>query len=250
VTRTRTTRGEVAAALWPELEPEAAAGNLRVTLRYLHRVLEPERDPGAAPWYVRSRGEVLELVPEMLVVDAWEMERLLDAAEAADHESRAGDVLAHLREALAWWRGEFAGDLYDEWIDHERSRLRARFLAGAVRTGELLLGRGAVDEALALGTRAVQAEPWSEPAYRLVASAHLARGDRASTRRTLERCRAMLDDLGVSADAETEMLWRRTDQGAGQPAPERPEGEPREVGSRRASEPARGVARTTSLRDG
>ena len=214
VVRGRTTRGEVAATMWPDLDAEAASANLRVTLRYLHRVLEPERDSGAAPWYVRTTGDVLELATDRLVVDSRAMEAQLDIARDADRAGRTGDTLAALRGALAWWHGDFAVDVFDEWVDHERTRLRARFLAGVVRAGELLLGRGEVDEALELGTRALLAEEWSEPAYRLVASAHLARGDRASARRTLERCRAVLDDFGVGAEPQTEMLWRRLDPAA------------------------------------
>jgi DNA-binding SARP family transcriptional activator/ATP/maltotriose-dependent transcriptional regulator MalT len=209
VVKGHVTRGDAASTLWPDLDPETAAGNLRVTLRYLQRVLEPDRDPGTAAWFVRADGDALRLCTDMLVVDVWEMERHLDGAAAADADGRPGDALRELECALDVWHGDFLADSFDDWALLEQDRIRARFLAGAVRAGELLLARGRAERALELGTRAVDAEPWSEAAYRLVASAHLAAGDTASARRALTRCRAMLADLGVDPEPTTAMLDRR-----------------------------------------
>ena len=86
--------------------------------------------------------------------------------------------------------------------------MRARFLAASVRAGELLVGQGEVDRALRIGTRAVEAEPWSEPAHRLVMAAHLARGDRASARRALDRCYSALAELGVDPEPSTAVFER------------------------------------------
>lgn len=207
----RATRGGVAATLWPDLDPDAALGNLRVTLRYLQRVLQPERDAGAAPWFIRSHGDVVTLTTDFLVVDVWELERHLDAATEADAAGRIGHALDELELALSEWRGEFFPDGFDDWATVERDRIRARVIAAAIRAGELLLGQGANDRALELATRAITAEPWSEPAYRLAISAHLARGDRASARRALHSCHAMLDELGVGSEPATRMLERRLD---------------------------------------
>ena len=74
----RLTREAAAASLWPEADTEAALGNLRVTLGYLHKVLEPDRATGDAPWFVRSEGDVLTLTDEGLSIDAWDLELLLD----------------------------------------------------------------------------------------------------------------------------------------------------------------------------
>jgi DNA-binding SARP family transcriptional activator len=209
VVRGHTTRGDAATTLWPDLDPETAAGNLRVTLRYLQRVLEPDREPGTAAWFVRADGDTLRLCTDMLVVDVWEMERHLDTAAEADADGRPGDALHELERALDAWHGDFLTDSFDDWALLEQDRVRARFLTGAVRAGELLLARGRAERALELGTRAIEAEPWSEAAYRLVASAHLAAGDTASARRVLARCRTMLTDLGVDPEPATAMLERR-----------------------------------------
>jgi DNA-binding SARP family transcriptional activator len=208
VARRRVTRAETEAALWPEFDAATAGGNLRTTLGYLQRVLEPERAAGDAPFHVRGDGDALLLAEEAVTVDAWEFERLLDEAADAEAAGAPSVALTAYEQAAGLWGGDYLVDVYDDWAGPERDRLRARFLAGSVRAGELQLAAGDIDRALLLATRAIEAERWSEPAHRLVIAAHLARGDRASARRALERCHRALDDLGVEPAELTVMLER------------------------------------------
>jgi DNA-binding SARP family transcriptional activator len=208
VARRRVTRSETEAALWPELNEVTAGGNLRTTLGYLQRVLEPDRAAGDAPFHVRGDGDALLLADEAVTVDVWEFERLLDEAADAEAAGAPSRALAAYEAAAALWGGEYLVDVYDDWAGPERDRLRARFLAGSVRAGELQLAAGNVDRALQLATRAIEAEPWSEPGHRLVIASHLARGDRASARRALERCHRALDEMGVEPADLTVMLER------------------------------------------
>jgi DNA-binding SARP family transcriptional activator len=208
VARRRVTRSETETALWPDADGTAAGGNMRTTLGYLQRVLEPERAAGDAPFHVRADGDTLLLADEAVTVDAWEFERLLDQAADAEAAGAPTVALSAYEAAAALWGGEYLVDVYDDWAGPERGRLRARFLTGSVRAGELQLAAGDIDRALLLATRAIEAEPWSEGAHRLAIAAHLARGDRASARRALDRCHGALGDLGVEADDLTVMLER------------------------------------------
>jgi DNA-binding SARP family transcriptional activator len=208
VSNRRITREAAAAALWPDADTEAALGNLRVTLGYLHKVLEPDRASGDATWFVRAEGDVLVLADEGVGIDAWELDVLLDDADGAERAGAPSIALGHYEAALDLWQGDYLSDVYDDWAGPERDRVRARFLAASVRAGELLLGQGAVDRALRIGTRAVEAEPWSEPAHRLVMAAHLARGDRASARHALDRCYSALAELGVDPEPSTAVFER------------------------------------------
>lgn len=80
-------RETIADDLWPHLEGEAAANNLRGTLSHLLGALEPHR--GRAPsYFVRQGARDLTLTGvDRLEVDVWSFERHLDDAEAAE---RAG----------------------------------------------------------------------------------------------------------------------------------------------------------------
>ncbi len=210
MTRGGGTREELAGALWPDLDPAAAGRNLRVTLSYLLAVLEPDRAEGAPSCFVRAEGAGLRLTGhEWLRVDAWEMERLLDLGAQAESLGEPSAALDSYREATALYRGPYLIDAgYEEWALPHRDRLVARFVAGAVRAGELTLAAGDPDEALHLASRALEAEPWSEPAHRLAVAAHVARGDRAAARRAMDTCLRQLDELGVPPTEDTEIVFR------------------------------------------
>ncbi len=208
VLRPVASRESIAAAIWPDLDTSAASQNLRRTLNYLHGVLEPDRGPGDAPWFVRSDGDVVRLEREGLWVDVWELDAHLDAVARSDASAQPARLVDEVDAALALWRGDLLADIYDDWVGASREGLRARFVAATVRAGELHLGRGHVDRALAIASCALEAEPYSEAAHRLMMATHLARGDTAMAGRAYERCRAMLDELGAQPDAATTMLAR------------------------------------------
>ena len=210
MTRGGGTREELAGALWPDLDSAAALRNLRVTLSYLLAVLEPERAEGAPSCFVRAEGAGLRLTGhEWLRVDAWEMERLLDLGAQAEGLGEPSAALDCYRQAADLYRGAYLIDAgYEEWALPHRDRLVSRFVAGAVRAGELTLAAGNRDEALHLASRALEAEPWSEPAHRLAVAAHIARGDRAAARRAMQTCLRQLDELGVPPTEDTEIIFR------------------------------------------
>ena len=210
MTRGGGTREELAGALWPDLDSTAALRNLRVTLSYLLAVLEPDRAEGAPSCFVRAEGAGLRLTGhEWLRVDAWEMERLLDLAAQAESLGEPSAALDSYRQAADLYRGPYLIDAgYEEWALPHRDRLVARFVAGAVRAGELTLAAGDPDEALHLASRALEAELWSEPAHRLAVAAHAARGDRAAARRAMDTCLRQLDELGVPPTEDTEIVFR------------------------------------------
>ena len=139
VARRRARRETVGDELWPQVGDPAH--NLRVNLNHLQQVLQPERPSHSRPYFLRANGDWLELVvDEHLEIDVWELDARLDEADAA---GRAGAVTAALEAfdaALPLWRGEpFADVPYASWAEPERARLRARYVAGAIRAGELWL---------------------------------------------------------------------------------------------------------------
>ncbi|MEY2571570.1 MAG: hypothetical protein QOE63_1920, partial [Acidimicrobiaceae bacterium] len=208
----RATRERVAADLWPELDAAGGGRNLRVTLAYLHRVLEPDRGEGDAPFFVRQDGGTLELRAEgWLAVDMWRFDELLDEAAAFERAGMPSLALHAYEGALALWQGDPLAGIYDEWAIDGAERLRRRCARAAVRCGELVLAHGDTDRALALADQALGLEAWAEPAHRLVVSAHLARHDRGAARRALDHYRKLLSELGTTPDEATRVLERLLD---------------------------------------
>jgi LuxR family maltose regulon positive regulatory protein len=204
-------REQVMEALWPDLSADAADRNLRVTLTYLHRVLEPARSKGEAPFFVRQSGAALSLCPPPhLRIDAHEFEALLDRADDADDRGLASVALELLDAALALWRGPCLVDVaYEEWAQAPRRAWTERFVRAAVRAGELHVAAGRTGLARRNARRALEADEWSEAAHRVLIAAALADGDRAGAVRAMSECDAMLADLGVEAAPATDMLRRR-----------------------------------------
>jgi LuxR family maltose regulon positive regulatory protein len=203
-------RSELAAALWPDHAADAAANNLRVTLSYLVRGLEPDRLDGAPSSFVRHDGELLTLAGgDHLAVDVWAFDSHLAAARAAERDGALSLALEAYGRAVSTWRGPLLPDVTAGWAESEQERLRVRYLDAATRRGELLLASGETHEPELLAGAVLGLEPWSERAYRLLVSTYLERGDRSAARRALERCQAMCADLGVAPEPETRMLGRR-----------------------------------------
>lgn len=212
-----TSRAAIMAGLWPDLDERAAANNMRVTVTYLLRVLEPWRSPREPAYHIRVHGQTVRLVTsDWLRIDVDEFEEHVALAARAEAEGTPSLALEHNLAAVALYRGEAYEDVADaDWIAPEREHFRGRFVATATRAGELLVGRGDVEEAERVAWRAVEVDPWAERAYAVLVSAALARGDRSAARRTLDRGLAAMADLGVEPSEETRSLSRRVRGGGG-----------------------------------
>ena len=204
-------RARVSAALWPDLDLEDGLRNLRVTLNYAQRVLEPDRAEGDPPYFLRSAAGVLSLhADEWLSVDVQIFERLLDEAAALDRQGAPSRALDKFRAALALYRDDFLFDAPDaEWADGDRYRLRARYVTAAVRAGELLVAVGRQEEALGLAHGVLRADRWSEAGYQLLMIIHLEQDALDAAQLAHRQCLRMLAELGASPSPRTKLLEAR-----------------------------------------
>ena len=182
--RQRLTRDEVIDALWPQLEPEAGAANLRKAAHHARQAL------GRHDSVVLQAGEVLLWPERPVLVDALQFEQLADAALGQRDPSVCADVAA-----------SYSGDLlpgarFEPWVEATRERLRERQL-------QLLRASGQWE-------RLAQIDPEDEPAHRALMQRELAAGNRASALRWYAHLReALQEGLGVSPDAQTQALYER-----------------------------------------
>ena len=140
---------EVADALWPDQEGDAALRSLAVNLHRLRRLL------GSAA-AVAHHERRIALDPRHVRCDAFVFERLLDQSAMA-----ANDADRHrlAREALAAYRGDFlAGEDAQSWIIPVRERLRSRFITACAAQGALLAAAGRAEEARSFYQRGLEAD--------------------------------------------------------------------------------------------
>ncbi len=212
VVHPRARRDAVADALWPDLSDPRH--NLRVTLNYLQRALDACSPSGSPGCHLHADRESIGLVESSVSCDLWELGGLLGAAASHERAGRPREAVEALDRALAIWTGPpFEDVVGSDWIRDEQTRWRDRLGVAALRCGELHLAAAEVDGARVAGETAISNDPTDERAYQLLARAHIANGDPARARRTLDACIAMLDDLGVGpADATEELMARLTDR--------------------------------------
>jgi DNA-binding SARP family transcriptional activator len=202
-------RGQAGDDLWPRLDAGAQSRNLRVTLSYLLRVLEPDRAPRDASFFVRQHGANLTLHrEEWLTGDVWDFDALCDEAEQADERGDPARALDCALRAVALWRGEPTDLLSEPWAVAPLEHRRHRYAAVATRAGELLLAQRRFGPARASAEQALTVDPWHEAAHRLVIAVHQAAGDVLAARAALARYRAAVHELGISPDDTTLMVER------------------------------------------
>ncbi|TRV73114.1 AAA family ATPase [Streptomyces sp. 130] len=196
-------REQVMDVCWPDSDPQAAQGSLRVALHAARRALEPELASRAASSYLVSDGPLLCLDPRTVRVD-------VDHAEDAARAALATGDEAALARALELFSGELLpDDRYADWAEGRRSELaelKEKLLLGLAAAR---LEAGAAEEAVAVAEQVLAANPAEEPAHQILIDAYTRLGLRRRAVRQYHVCRTALDaELGVRPDPETERLHR------------------------------------------
>lgn len=186
----RHARGRVAAALWPDFRDESARANLRTALSAVRDTLGSAAGAGL----VADRQVVGLADPPEVVVDVNEFAALLEAG-------RPLEAIAALGE------GEVLPDLDDDWVFHERDRVRELVSGAAGGLAAAAEARGEPAEAIAWLRRRTERDPFDEQAHRDLISAMNRAGDRAGALIVYERLSERLRrELGVAPSAATRGL--------------------------------------------
>jgi len=203
-------RDRVLEALWPEMEADAAANNLRVTLNRLGKAIEPDRPEGAPPAYLIQQGETYGFNTESdHQLDAADFAEAVAKGQRAARRGQRAAAITAFRTAIGLYGGPYLPDnLYEDWTVVERERLAMLFNDAAMRLGALLLDEGLAHEAIGLAWRVLENDRAHEEAYRLLMRAHATLGERSTALRLYARCVTMLhDELGVEPLPETIALY-------------------------------------------
>ncbi|MFC8720594.1 BTAD domain-containing putative transcriptional regulator, partial [Kitasatospora sp. NPDC057198] len=199
---------------WPDADPSAAAGSLRVALHAARHALEPELAPRAASSYLKADGGLLLLDPAAVWIDA-------DHAEQAAEDALADGRVGQLADALAQFTGELLPeDRYAHWAEPRRTRLDRLREQLLLRLAAAHLDRGRPEDAAACAEQVLATSPAEELAHRLLIDACLRQGQRRRALRQYHQCREALDtELGIRPGPETERLHRAALAAAPAPAP-------------------------------
>lgn len=209
-------REELIDLLWPEGDPEAAAGNLRILVHRLRLTLGGEPSP------VLSGGGWITLNPAY----GWELD--LEQMETLAGEAN-GDV-AQLEAAVALYRGEpLIEDRYEEWAAPLLARAQRVWRDAVLQLAGFYRARGQYVTAATWFERLLEVDPLDEEAVQgVLAMLNNAKRPGEALRR-YQRFKDLLGaELGVEPSKETLLLVETikrplSDEPATvEPSPERP----------------------------
>ncbi|MDP1699372.1 MAG: BTAD domain-containing putative transcriptional regulator [Aestuariivirga sp.] len=183
--------------LWADREEAQARGSLRQSLAALRDAFH---SAGLNP--LKSDRDSVTLEPTGMEIDALEFARL-----AADAVS--------LDQAVLLYRGELLAGIeppspeFEHWLKPERQRLEDLAAKTVEQAAAADLPEAAVKRALELGRQLLGRDRLREPVYRALMRILARRRDRAEAMRTYAKCRdALMEELGVAPELETEQLYR------------------------------------------
>ena len=189
--------------LWPDLDPVAAANNLRHTLHVARRILDP--DPETASRYLRVHDGRLALCPVgTLWVD-------VEAFEEATRTARRGRESAAYRAAVDLYVGDLLPeDRYEGWAEQRREELRQKHLALLVEIAVLYEEQGELALAIAALRRVVEGDPAHEDAHVGLMRLLAANGRRREAIVQYQQLRRVLSEhLGVEPGESGRVLYEQ-----------------------------------------
>jgi DNA-binding SARP family transcriptional activator len=133
-------------------------------------------------------------------LDVADFERALVRAEEAEQRGDRAAARVALEKAAQLYTGDLFLGCYDDWIEHERDRLRQENIEGLEHLVRLLEDQRSYREAISYARRLLQQDPLRENTYRCLMRLHALEDDRASGLRTYYDLRR---ELGADPDPAT-----------------------------------------------
>jgi non-specific serine/threonine protein kinase len=196
-------REKLAGMLWPDSLEETARDNLRHALWRVRKALES----GSSTRFLHADDLIIKFeVSSDYWLDTAELEKVSETASADD-----------LMAILSAYQGELLPGFYDEWVVLEREHLQSVFEHHMARLMSLLQTEKRWLDILDWGERWIKLGQKPEPAYRVLMSAHTAKGDMSKVAATYERCVKSLREFGMEPSKQTKELYENLKSGKDTP---------------------------------
>ena len=198
-----TPRAHLAYRLWPMSDEAQARTNLRKALHQLRHAL-----PEATQWLMLD-GPTLRWRPGTAVdVDVARFEQATRRAEQAQSSDDLDEERAYLEEAARLYHGDLVPEMYDDWLEIERERLRQRCAEVLERLVDVLWRQRDDHAALAYAQQLVRHDPLVESSYRQLMRLYARSGERAKALHVYHSCASILQaQLRVGPCDETVALY-------------------------------------------
>jgi predicted ATPase/DNA-binding SARP family transcriptional activator/DNA-binding CsgD family transcriptional regulator len=194
-------RERVVNLLWPDLDPKAAANNLRYALHNARRTLEST--PGTASYYLNSQDGLLVLCP---MGECWTDVEIFE--EAADAARSIRDPAAYERAVKLYSGDLLPEDRYEPWAESRREELRRTYNGLLLELAMLQEERGDFGSAIEALQRVLAGEPVHEETYLNLMRLYANSGQRQEALRQYAKLREILwRELRAEPSARSSQLY-------------------------------------------
>ncbi|MBI2876773.1 MAG: GAF domain-containing protein [Candidatus Tectomicrobia bacterium] len=194
--------------LWPEVNPKAGAGRLRVIVHALRQLVEPPEHGGK--WvFIQNEGEHYSFYPQAPYhIDVREFKALVELGHRAEDQGDTPTATRAYEAAVQLYRGDFLEDEpFSEWCWAEREQLREACLEVLKRLAGLCVKAGEGERGVKHLRHALRIDPLREEVHRELMRCLWAAGRRDEALRQYEICRGLLErELDISPLPETRQL--------------------------------------------
>lgn len=138
-------------------------------------------------------------------VDALEIKRAVRRGSELDRAGETGPAFDQYQRALLLARkGEFATDIYADWVDAARDRLREDIRQAALAVARMTLRNGLYAIGIEAITTQLTRDQFDEEAHRGLIRLYNESGNRSAALKQFEKCRKLIKrEFGVEPESET-----------------------------------------------
>jgi adenylate cyclase len=205
------TREKLIGLLWSDRGDAQARGSLRQELTVLRKALS-----AAEPSPIVIDGERLSLDAAAVAVDVRRFEELVQSEATADLERAAELYKGPFLDGLA-----VRDSACEEWLQHERERLRLVVLGVLDRLQARRMKEGAAARAIEIAETILAHDPLREDTHRTLMTLHASQGRHGLALRQYRICKELLArELAVEPEPETVRLYEQIQAQRSAPAAE------------------------------
>ncbi|MDH3384133.1 MAG: hypothetical protein OEM42_08750, partial [Deltaproteobacteria bacterium] len=191
---------QLADAVWPEAEGDAAAQSFSVAVSRLRHLLGHD----AA---LQRREGLVSLDPRYCWVDAFAFERIHGEAASLWEARQTGKSVETAERAAGLYRGPFLAEgARHSWTVAMRERLRSKYLRTVGRLGEQWQGEERWDKARECYEKGIEVDNLAEEFYQGLMICYLECGRKAEAIAVYNRLKKILAPLGVAPSPKTRNL--------------------------------------------
>lgn len=193
--------------LWPGEDPQRSALRFHVALAALRKTLEPSIQKGVKSAYIKRSGSAYSIdIGSNGVIDTEEFNGVIALADREPDRDRA---VRHYKRAEALYRGDFLEeDIYEEWCEEERDRLRQKYLTVLEKIVSFHERHREFSECIAYCNKYLRIDRYSETITRRLMQYFASSGNMVMVKKTYDSFNSLLDsELECRASEETHDLF-------------------------------------------